>query len=45
MDRTWIVKGYPLPELRLVPERLSEHIYGHFVANSTDSSHHGFEPF
>ena len=45
LDRTRLLQSYPLPELRRIPERLSERFYGHFVAYSADSSHNGPEPF
>ena len=45
LDRTRLLQRYPLPELRIVPERLSERVYGHFVAYSTDCSHNSLEPF
>ena len=45
LDRTQLIQSYPLLELRLVPEPLSERVYGYFVAYSTDSIHNGLEPF
>ena len=45
LDRTRLLQSYPLPELRLVPERISERIYGHFVAYSADSILNGLEQF
>ena len=45
MDRVCPIQSYPLPELLLVPERLSECIYFNFVAYSADSSHNGLELF
>ena len=32
LDRPRFVEGYPLSEIRLVPERFSERVNGHFVA-------------
>ena len=44
LDRPWFVEGYPLSEFRLVPERLSERVNGHFVAYPADPGHHQLKP-
>ncbi|WZZ14779.1 hypothetical protein YC2023_107868 [Brassica napus] len=33
LDRSRLVEGYPLSEFRLIPERLSQCINGHFIAD------------
>ena len=45
LDRTRLLQRYPLPERRLVPDRLFERVYGHFVAYSVNSSHNSLETF
>ena len=40
LDRPRFVEGYQLSEFRLVPERLSERVNGHFVAYPADPGHH-----
>ena len=40
-----LVHGYPLPEFRLVPERVTECVYCYFVGYSADSGHDDLESF
>ena len=44
MDRMWLVEGYPFSELRLVPKRFSEHVYGHLIAYSANPCHDQLKP-
>ena len=43
LDRPRFVEDYPFSELRLVPERLSERVNGHFVAYPADPGHYQLE--
>ena len=43
LDRLWFVEGYPFSEFRLVLERLSERIDGHFVSYPADPGHYQLE--
>ncbi|KAF3602994.1 hypothetical protein F2Q69_00035320 [Brassica cretica] len=44
LDRPRFVEGYPFSEFRLVPERFSERVNGHFVAYPTNPGHHQLKP-
>ena len=43
LDRPRFFEGYPFSEFRLVPERLSQRVDGHFVAYPADPGHYQFE--